>query len=871
MVRCEAVEHVGSLTRILAGLTLALALASPGIAQAQQVKPYVLVIADTSGSMDNETPSRMEEMKAALADVFSSVGEVTFALQSFLDPSDCSNFPCSCNSANACSGGVGGGDILVDFYDGNLGELYSWVDNTCADNPENPELDAYGGGGTPLADNLDRARDHYVNNVIPSDPFNQCRPYVVVMLTDGLPEGSCSDSSCVAAPGAVTDLCNVSVPGRPEVGCDVVKTYVIGLGTSVNGSTCLNDMAANGGTGRTQATFAANRNELGLAFNEIIASSVLVEVCDGIDNDCDGAIDEEFATLGMACSDGQNGICESTGTFVCNAVGDGVTCDITNPGQMAGSEVCNSTDDDCDNKIDEGNVCVGCTLEVCDGVDNDCDGQSDENLTRPCGTDVGECTAGTEQCIGGMFVNCDAVFGNMETCNGLDDDCDGTVDGFAQECTSLVPGPNPNIGECVSGTQVCTNGMFGGCFGESTPGPNDPCDGLDNDCDGTTDEDFVSADCSSTCGVGATECQNGSFVCTATMTAMPEDCNSFDDDCDGVIDEDVGNGGACTEGGTLCIPGELMCISGIFECIGGVEPGIEVCDCEDNDCDGQTDEEPPALCGAGESCVSCQCASPCGTGEFPCPGGLICEDGFCVTDTCFNIVCEPNENGEQTECVDGACVVSCTLVTCPGDLVCRGSDGTCVPDDCHSFPEYCLSSELCVNGNCITDPCADVMCTGEDEYCVNGECVTSCGDITCPEGEICELGTCITNACPGGCASGEVCDQGAGMCVNDPCNGVNCGINQVCDSDTGQCVTEPCLGVECPSADQVCVEGTCIVPPQMGPDAGPGTYVGPGGGGCDATDQRTSTGALWLLFALFAATFRRRFAELVQPRTRTRC
>src|SRR3990172_2491508 len=44
---------------------------------------------------------------------------------------------------------------------------------------------------------------------------------------------------------------------------------------------------------------------------------------------------------------------------------------------VAGAEVCNGADDDCDGEIDEGDVC--CSEEVCDGVDNDCDGETDED------------------------------------------------------------------------------------------------------------------------------------------------------------------------------------------------------------------------------------------------------------------------------------------------------------------------------------------------------------------------------------------------------------------------------------------------------------------------------------------------------------
>lgn len=88
------------------------------------------------------------------------------------------------------------------------------------------------------------------------------------------------------------------------------------------------------------------------------------ETCDAKDNDCDGLDDEDFPELHTACTDGKLGVFAGAGIFVCDVAGTGTMSSITVQGKSPSAETCNGLDDNCDGNIDEGNPGGGAACDT---------------------------------------------------------------------------------------------------------------------------------------------------------------------------------------------------------------------------------------------------------------------------------------------------------------------------------------------------------------------------------------------------------------------------------------------------------------------------------------------------------------------------
>lgn len=553
------------------------------------------------------------------------------------------------NYAGNCGPPRRGADVLVGFG-ADINNYLMWLDGTETNFDNTQTQGAYcnfagggncelrGTGGTPLANSLNAIED-YLTPIKQCDiaSVGGCRKYGVILLTDGA-------ESCQGDPvAAATQLRNKGI-----------STYVIGFSTLGSETAQLNAIAAAGGTGT--AFLVGSDDALANALATIVSGSIIFETCNGLDDDCDGAIDEDFPQKGNACNDGDQGACLGTGTLVCNATGSGLECDITNPGATPMMEVCNGADDNCNGAIDEGINCTpGCVptspTDLCNGLDDDCDGafeEDDGQVGQPCGlSNNPPCQFGVNACIGGGIVCVGAIDPQPEVCNGLDDNCDGMPD---------VNAPCPSPTSCVEG------GCRVPCAGGEFPCPTGfKCDTSSSYC--------VPSECAN-CAPNET-CMNDMCVdpCAGVTCGPLEECRF----------------GTCVDCNVLGCPGSKICVQSM--CVDDPCEGVDCattctnaqgCSCNDGQCVNNCDD---SLCPEGQRCdVNGNCiADPCA--EIECDGGRVCIDGSCEIDPCGAIGCRAGQ-----VCVDGNCVEDpCKLVTCSEDHHCEVRDGAgyCAPDEEH--------------------------------------------------------------------------------------------------------------------------------------------------------------------------------------------
>jgi hypothetical protein len=542
------------------------------------------------------------------------------------------------------------------------------------------------------------------------------------------------------------------------------------------------------------------------------------ELCNGLDDDCDGSTDEGGAGGLAPCDDGN----ACTADFCQAAAGclnepmtasncdDGDACTITDhceAGACVGSPiVCDDnnpcTDDSCGvagcafqanfAPCDDGNACTvadACSAGECAGTAVSCD----------CGT--------TADCL--PFEDGDACNGTLECVEiGVQLQCQ-TDPQSVVEC----PPPEGKNAQCLKAS----------------------CDPSDGSCD------VVPAAAGGACEDGSKCTHSESCIAGSCQGGQPVNCNDGDPCTDDYCLPAEGckhtfNQAPCDDG-NICTVGD--------DCLDGLCEGGGAFDCSDeNPCTND-------VCNPLKGCLHtnnnnvCDDLDPCSEGD-KCSGGMCvgskakdCSDGNpCTDDLCIPLAgCSHKVNANP--CDDGSkCTVGdkCTAGTCiPGEPAPCGDGNVCTDDACdpdlgcyHSLnaltcndANACTIGDKCVAGVCVGQSVIDCddgnPCT-KDGCAAGGGCTHSPVEAPCSDGNACTLNdTCSAGKCQAGtpfdCADGNSCTADScdpkGGCLHLPANGA-CDDGNLCTQDDSceAATCKPGKAVDCADVD-VCTTDAC--------------------------------------------------------------
>lgn len=346
------------------------------------------------------------------------------------------------------------------------------------------------------------------------------------------------------------------------------------------------------------------------------------------------------------------------------------------------------------------------------------------------------------------------------------------------------------------------------------PAAKEVCDGKDNDCNKTVDDNIPPVicysgstgctqqgsgnyNCKGSCKAGIQTCQNGKLsACVGEVKPATETCNGKDDDCNGTIDDN----NVCKEPTVEPTPEPAVepAPEPVADAGSPTEPTPDTATNPDNTTKPDTATNP-------DNNTSPDTGTPdAGTN----PDTSTNPDNNTSPDTSTN---PDNNTTPDTGTPDAgtnpdSTTTPDTNTSEPGTPDAGGVDLGGPPEP-NCYVNGCPPNEICQNGACIPDPCAGAQCNA-NQICKGGACVDICGCKQCPNNETCVDGQCVPDSCATAqCASDEVCDPDNGQCVKNQCPTIRCEAGRVCSLN--KCVDDPCANIKCPAGNK-CQNGQCV-------------------------------------------------------------